>query len=98
MTYKALQTNFERELLFHLIFNMKKGNITKGQGQTVAKEFLEVLRSEANSEGFLNSISKKAQLYPEIREAFLIVAKEYETESVNEKILKVREVLKGGLN
>lgn len=98
MTYQTLQTNFERELLFHLIFNMKKGRITKARAQKVAKAFLQVLKKEQTIEGFMSSLSKEAQFYPEIREAFLTAIKEYEKEHVQENLEKVRQVLKGGVN
>jgi hypothetical protein len=98
MTYKTLQTNFERELLFHLIFNMKKGRITKARGQKVAKAFLQVLKTEQTIEGFINTLSKEAQFYPEIREAFLISVGVYEKENVQENLAKVRQILKGGAN
>lgn len=98
MTYKLLQTNFERELLFHLIFNMKKGKITNARAREVSKEFLATLHSEESVGGFMQALSKKAEFYPEIREAFLTVASEYEKEMVNENLDRVRNILKGGIN
>jgi hypothetical protein len=95
MTYKTLQTNFERELLFHLIFNMKKGKLTKERAQIVAKDFLEVLKSETSIDGFMGSISRKAQIYPEIRDAFLTIATEYEKENVKERLENVRHSFAG---
>ncbi len=96
MTYKTLQTNFEKELLFHLIFSLKRKKITKDQGQKIAKEFLEVLRCADNPEDFLQGISKIAPYYLEIRESFLKVVPEYEKENVEERLINVRQILKGG--
>ncbi len=98
MTYKSLQTNFERELLFHLIFNMKQGRTSSVRAQEIAKEFLAVLKNEESAGGFMEALSKKAEFYPEVREAFLTVAREYEKEMVDENLLKVRNLLKGGIN
>lgn len=98
MTYQLLQTNFERELLFHLIFNMKRGKISSKRAQEVAQEFLKILKSEESVEGFMKSLSKKSEYYPEIREAFLTVALEYEKENVKERLEQVRMLLKGGVN
>ena len=98
MTYKTLQTNFERELLFHLIFNLKKKKITKERGQIIAKEFLRVLHDSDSAVSFIEKISKISPYYMEIRETFLKVASEYEKENVEERLIKVREVLKGGIN
>ncbi len=94
MTYKKLQTNFERELLFCLIFNMKKGQITRERGQQVSREFLQVLKNETTIEGFMQNLSRKAEFYPEIREAFLIVAEEFEAENIKENLIIVRERLR----
>jgi len=98
MTYQTLQTNFEKELLFNLIFNMKKKRITKERGQKVAKEFLKILKAEKDAQGFMDSMTKISPYYPEIRETFLKVAYEYENEKISENLTKVREILKGGLN
>lgn len=98
MTYKTLQTNFERELLFHLIFNMKKGRTSQARAQEIANEFLSVIKTEYEVTGFMNRLSKKAEFYPEIREAFLTVAKDYERDMVDKNLEKVRAILKGGLN
>ncbi len=98
MTYKTLQTNFERELLFHLIFNMKQGRTSSARAREIAKNFLDVLRTEQDAQGFMNSLSKKAEYYPEIRSAFLTVASEFEKEMVDENLERVRTILKGGIN
>lgn len=97
MTYKTLQTNFERELLFHLIFSLKRKKITKEQGQKIAKEFLSVLRSANNPENFMEQIAKIAPYYLEIRETFLKVIPEYEEENVKDRLQNIRQTLKGGI-
>lgn len=96
MLYKQLQTNFERELLFHLIFNMKKGRTSTLRAKEIAREFLVTLRSAENPQEFMNALSKKAEFYPEVRDAFLTVVKEYEKALVDENLEKVRKMLKGG--
>ena len=99
MTIKTLQTNFERELLFHIIFQIKKDRISNGRAQEVSKEFLKVLIREDTVEGFMESIAKLTPYYPEIREAFLTIITQYEKETVEEKLREVRkEFLKGVVN
>jgi len=97
MTYKALQTNFEKELLFHLIFSLKRKKITKEQGQKIAKEFLTVLHEADSAQSFMDKISKIAPYHLEIRETFLKVAPEYEKEDVAERLVNLRQTLKGGI-
>lgn len=98
MTYKVLQTNFERELLFHLIFNMKQGRTSSKRAREIARDFLSVLRSENDAQGFMSSLSKKAEFYPEVRSAFLTVASQYEKDTVDENLARVRALLEGGIN
>ena len=93
MTYKTLQTNFERELLLHLITNMRKGSITTNKAKAVAKSFLEILKTEETIAGFMDHLSKVSQFYPEIREAFLIFASDYETENVRESLQNTRNTI-----
>ena len=96
MTYQTLQTNFEKELLFNLIFSLKRKKITKEQGQKIAKEFLRVLRTSEDAESFISEISKIAPYYLEIRETFLKVASQYEKENVQERLVSTRAILEGG--
>ncbi len=98
MSYKKLQTNFERELLLSLIISLRSGKISSKKAKLIAGEFLTVLKNETTVEGFMSSLSKKAEFYTEIREAFLKAAAEYEKEMVDEKIGNVRNMLKGGVD
>lgn len=98
MSYKKLQTNFERELLLSLIISLRSGKISSKKAKLIAGEFLTVLKNETTIEGFMSSLSKKAEFYPEIREAFLKAATEYEKEMVDERIGNVRNMLKGGVD
>lgn len=77
---------------------MKQGRTSSKRAREIAKDFLSVLRSENDAQGFMNSLSKKAEFYPEIRSAFLTVASEYEKEMVDENLERVRNILKGGIN
>jgi hypothetical protein len=77
---------------------MKKGRTTTFRAREIAKEFLATLKNEESAQGFMHSLSKKAEFYPEVREAFLTVAAEYEKEMVDENLKKVRSILKGGVN
>lgn len=95
MTYKTLQTNFERELLFQIIYNMRLKKISYRRAKEVSKVFLPVLKSEGIEE-FIKELSVLSRNYPEIMEAFIITVRQYENEKVEEDLLKVRSKLKGG--
>lgn len=93
MTYKKLKTNFERELLFQIIQNLRKEKLTHDKAQSLAKEFLPLLKAES-SEEFIKSLAKLAETHNEILEAYLIAVKDYEKESVEEGLDTVRKSLK----
>lgn len=93
MTFKTLKTNFERELLFQIIQNLRKDKLSHVQAQILAQNFLPILRSES-SEEFIEKLSKLGQFHPEILEAFVITIKEYEIESQDERLKNAREKIK----
>lgn len=89
MTFKKLKTNFERELLFQIIQNLRKERLTHDSAQSLAKEFLPLLRSET-SEDFINKVSKLSEKHPEILEAFLISVKDYEKDHITDSLETAR--------
>ena len=93
MTYKTLQTNFERELLFEIIFEMKQKSLTNKNAHLIAKAFMGVLKKVETKKEFLDEMSKIARYYPEIQRAFTKVAAEYEMEFRSEQIAKVQKTL-----
>lgn len=95
MTYQTLVTNFERELLFQIIYNMRQKKLSSERARKTAKDFLPVLRSK-NAEEFIESLSRLSRTSPEVMEAFIKTVKEYEKEKVIEELIKVRIGLKGG--
>lgn len=95
MKLQKLKTNFERELLFQIIQNLRKNKLSDVQAQNIAKEFLPLLKAET-SEEFIKSLSKLAETHNEILEAFLISVKDYEKDHIIERLDAVRKGLKHG--
>lgn len=94
MEYKTLLTNFQRELLFSIILNMRKGKIDKKQAKKIAKVVLPAFKSES-IEAFFKEIERISKYSPEISEAFVKTLEEYEKETLEEKIKIVRQSLGG---
>lgn len=95
MELKTLQTNFERELLFQIISNLRHDKLTKSRAKNVAKAFLPTLKLNDAEEFILNN-AKLSEFYPEILEAFLVSVKKYEEETKLNKLNLVRVKLTGG--
>lgn len=89
MTYKTLQTNFERELLLQVITGLRQKKFSNDYAKRIAKAFLPALNSE-NPDQFMDSLTKMSYRYPEIMNAFIPVAKDYEKEMVSVNLEKVR--------
>lgn len=102
MTYKTLKTNFEREILFQIIFKMKQKRMSTRRAQQIAKVVLQEIRKEPDEASFLKNIAKLSENYPEVMEAFIKSASEYEKEFQTERIASVQkslnEIMKGGEN
>ncbi len=92
MTYKTLQTNFERELLFQIIQNLRHKKLTHEEAKIVAQRFMPVLKSETAQE-FIESLAKLAQYHPEILEAFIKTIREYEKDEVANTLSRARVCL-----
>ncbi len=95
MDYQTLQTNFERELLFQIIQNIKRKKLTKKDAKTVAKAFVPTLTSD-DADTFIAKNARLCEFYPEIMEAFLVTMKEYEKYVVTTGLINVRGEMKGG--
>lgn len=96
MTYKQLQTNFERELLLHLVLGLRRERISNERSKKIASEFLKILRAETTVDGFRDKLSKISQFYPEIREAFLTTFEDYEKDLKNVRLQQASEYIKNG--
>ncbi len=89
MEYKTLKTNFQRELLFFIILNMRRGKITKKNAKLIAKIVTPFFKNE-NIDEFLKGIEKACKYSPEITEAFIKTVREYEKATLKGKITMVR--------
>lgn len=95
MTYKNLQTTFERELLFQIIQGLRSGKIGHAMARVMAKSFLPTLKS-GNEEEFVDNVSKICQVSPLLSSAFISTIQKYEKEKVAMQLEHVRQEIKGG--
>ncbi len=93
MTYKKLQNNFERELLFQIITRIRRGQISSLRARRIAQAFLPVLKNE-DPENFITTLNKLCYGYPEMLEAYIKAVKEYEDEEVMEGLVLARTHIK----
>ncbi len=89
MTYQTLKTNIERELLMVLILGLRHNNISKPRAKEVTKQLLKVLRGTDSTQEVLDNISRICQIFPELIDPYIKVAKKYEEEDVKERIDRV---------
>jgi hypothetical protein len=94
MDYKTLTTNFERELLFQIIYKMRQQKLTKKGARKVAKAFLPTLTS-ADAQEFIEKNARLCEFYPEILEAFITTIKQYDEEQKFQNLKQVREEMEG---
>lgn len=93
MTYKKLQNNFERELLFQIITKIRRAQISSIRARKIAQAFLPALKSK-DAETFIGILNKLCYGYPEMLEAYIKAVKEYEDEKVTEGLVKARTNIK----
>jgi len=97
MELKTLQTNFERELLFQIIYKMRHNKLTRVRARKVAKAFLPTLKFNS-AEEFIAKNATLSEFYPEILEAFLVTVNDYEKETKGKNLIQIRNKLIGGGN
>lgn len=97
MTYKKLQSTFQKELLYQIITNLRNKKLSHNRAKRTAQVFLPVLKSE-DEKIFLDALTKLSYSYPEILEASIVAVGEYEKEKIIEELIRVRHGLKGGEN
>lgn len=97
MNNATLKQNFERELLFQLISNLRRENMDIKKAQKIAKAFMPILQSDNENEEFMDKVSNISKFYPEANEAFISTVRDYDSQKIKEELAKVREEL-GGVN
>lgn len=95
MTYKKLQTTFERELIFEIVMNLRKGTLSYEGSKRIAKAFMPVIKNQT-AEDFIKSLMVLCRYFPEITDAFIKAYGEFEKEDTALTLNVVRDELKGG--
>lgn len=93
MNYQQLKNNFERELLFQIISNLRLKRLTNDESKRIARDFLPIINCE-NEKEFIKNLSKLSERYPQVRDAYLRTIEEYDNSQKNEKLLYIRSILK----
>ena len=78
MSQKNLKLNFQRELLFQIILNVKQKRLTIKYAQKIAQMIVPLLKQELEDKDFIEKISTLSQRVIEIREATIKTLIEYE--------------------
>lgn len=84
---QRLIEDVERDLLFHIVWNMKHSKISMGQAQLLAKDFLTLLPFQ-DKKDLLEKLNKLGHSYPEAQAVFLKYASAHE-EQRRQKILNL---------
>lgn len=94
-TLKQLTSDIERDLLFHIILNMRHRKISVGEAQHLAQEFLALLPAK-DKEELLNKLSELAKTYIEVQQVYVKYAGPYTEEKRKETLAAVRDFIKKG--
>lgn len=68
--FENFLSDVERDLLFHIIFNLRRSKISLNEAQSLAKDFLALLPAE-DKEQLLKKLEGLGQEYPEANEVYL---------------------------
>lgn len=96
MTFKQLKNNLQREILFQIIFRMRHKSLTTDRASQIAQEILSVMKNEEIADNLLNNTAKLCQYFPEISQAYVKTAKQYDDEMKEEKINGINFYLQNG--
>lgn len=89
MTTIQLINNFKRDLMTRIIIELRHAKITTRYARRIAQEVLPLFQSPTVKD-FSHAASKISQYYPEIRDSFMKTLKEYENETVQERLANAR--------
>lgn len=92
---KQFVTDVERDLLFHILTNMKHRKITVGEAQDLAKDFLAVLPVHDKMQ-LLDALNDLAKDHPEARAVYAKYAPPVYEKQRDEKLAKMAEYIKNG--
>lgn len=74
--FKAFVSDVERDLLFHIIFNLRRSDISLNEAQRLASDFLALL-PEKGKEQLLKKLEALGRGYPEANDVYLKYATPY---------------------
>lgn len=94
MENNKLITNFEREILFQIVFRLRQGRISSKKAQEIAIQVLKVIKNKPNEHDFSKKMAKVCEYYPEVMEAYIATFAEHEKDVKSENIKNVLESLK----
>src|SRR3989338_1566800 len=92
---KQLVREIERDLLFHIILNMRHLRISQKSAQNLAQEFLKIVKPE-NKVEFLKNLKNLSQKYLEAQEVYLKYAPVYYEERKQYMLRVIYDYVKTG--
>ncbi len=95
VSVKQLISDIERDLLFHIILNMRHRKISVGEAQLLAQDFLTLLPSK-DKEELLNKLNELGKIYLEANQVYVKYAGPYEEEKRQEVLKAMRDHIKKG--
>lgn len=92
---EKLVSNVERELLFHIIKNMKQRKISIAEAHHLAKDFMNILPVK-DKEDLLNKLKKLSRRYPEASELYVKYIIPHEEEKREQLLNTMRSHIQNG--
>lgn len=95
VTLKQLTSDVERDLLFHIILNMRHRKISVGEAQHLAQEFLALLPAK-DKEELLSKLGELGKTYIEAQQVYIKYAGPYKEEKRQQTLTVMRDFIKKG--
>lgn len=92
---EKLISDVERDLLFHIIMNMKHRKISIGEAHYLAQDFLKFLPVQ-DKEDLLKKLLDLGKKYEEAREVYIKYGTPHEEEKRNKLLEAMRDHIKNG--
>jgi hypothetical protein len=88
-------TDIEKDLLLHILENMKNRKISIGDAQKLAQDFLALL-PPIDKEDLLNKLNSLSPKYPEAREVYAAHVSPHEEQKQQQLLQTMRDHIKSG--
>ena len=94
-TIERYINDIKRDLLFHIITNIREKKMTLGEAKYLAKDFLALLPAR-NKKEVLDKLYSLTTIYPEARTVFAAHLGAFEEEKTRNKLAEIRTYMQKG--